>query len=177
MEFYRLYIYLVLVLNIHWVLKHSNLISDVPASVMKNKSLWRLLKCRQVAWMLLMTKHVRNVWQCWKLRIKYLISEKTTSSCRKCSTSLICMSDAVVANWLWQFLELILHKTRESRALGTGQRCVELGCKMFNYWQLQLQLRFTNQSSHAMPGTGQCTSLVTKREHTRASILKNKCDN
>ena len=86
MEFYRLYIYLVLVLNIHWVLKHSNLISDVPASVMKNKSLWRLLKCRQVAWMLLMTKHVRNVWQCWKLRIKYLISEKTTSSCRKCGT-------------------------------------------------------------------------------------------
>ena len=154
----------------------------------KNKSLWRLLKCRQVAWMLLMTKHVRNVWQCWKLRIKYLFSEKTTSSCRKCSTlllflfiskhrqtSLICMSDAVVANWLWQFLELILHKTRESRALGTGQWCVELGCKMFNYWQLQLQLRFTNQSSHATPGTGQCPSLVTKRGHTwttRASIEK-----
>ena len=29
------------------------------------------------------------------------------------------MSDAVVADWLWQFSEFILHKTRESRALGS----------------------------------------------------------
>ena len=71
-------------------------------------------------------------------------------------TSLICMSDAVVANWLWQFLELILHKTRESRALGSDVWNWAAKCLITDNYNYNYDL----QTRAVTPRLGRASALV-----------------